>query len=936
LTRTIDTDDVQNLKLEVAGTTIAGPVNIGSDNKVVFDMSASPYTIPKGQTKIIVLKGDVPTGTGRSFKFTIREIEDFVVKDTQYGVYTSPLVGGSAFSVIEPTSGSGTSINNGTLTVSVCSDSPSGNVAQSATNVSLAKFCFKANGEDIKVSTLAIKVTESASKALDNGKLYFNGSQVGTTDDDVTSAATVQYSCGNACIIPAGETAVFEFKADITYNDGTAIPAGETLYVEVVGGSSSAIGQSSLSTVTVSNATAYTLSVASGALSVAKNNAMADYTASYPTGVAGATNVKVASFVLTAGAGEGVSVSQIKVGDDGDDATYDFGDNFQNLKLMHGDTQLGLTIGSLSGTSGADYTFNLSPAIEIGAGEQYVVDVYADILTGASGYTAANAGTSKNVGLEVVSISATGLTTGTDRSWSSTAVDLHKLVIASTGSLTITAVPAPSTPIAGQLVMGSTDNTFATFSFTAGAAEDVQVTQIIIHDSGTYTGSLSNIKLMDATTGEPIGSTVAAFDSSGDATFNLSTPWVIPAGTTQYLVVKADVNAYPNAVSGGSHTLSIQNNTKVKSYGVSSGQEITETVSGATSAAQDVYRTKVTVAKNGSSPSGSAVAGAGQEVLRFDVTADSNNLALLSEVALSISGSVDTTGTGSAYLYDASDLSSALATESYKAVTATGGSTTTVTASAGSFDGIPVGATIRIYDTSGTAYMSGTFVVESITSSGGTDTLTFSPAASAAVASGDIVYYRPLQPGSGKLYFGAQTTLVDDVDIDSDTNIYLTSVDGFATGDTVTVKGYSTAGVLQTETGTVAQVVDEVALGSDQNSDGDSTDKFLVLDAVLDSGNTAVIDYDYLDTSTNALANKHTSRAIVYSGTNTYGSIGDIIPAGSTVTYVVKGDTTGATTGENLRVDIDSASDFVWSDSLYWTINTDTQTFPVTGGTLSY
>jgi len=392
---------------------------------------------------------------------------------------------------------------------------------------------------------------------------------------------------------------------------------------------------------------------------------------------------------------------------------------------------------------------------------------------------------------------------------------------------------------------------------------------------------LSNIKLYDATTGEQIGSTVASFDSNNDAEFNLTTPWVIPAGETKYLVVKADVNAYPNAVSGSPHTLEITSNSDIDTLGLSSGQAITgasEVVSGATSAAQDVYKTKVTVAKNASSPSGSAVAGAGQEVLRFDVTADSNNLALLSAVALTISGGVNTTGSGNAYLYDASDLSTPLKIESYKEVTATGGSTTTVTASAGSFDNIPVGATIRIYDNDQSTYMSGTFVVESITTSGGTDTLTFSPAATNAVASGDKVYYRPLQPGSGKLYFGAHTTLAANVDIDTDTKIYLTSVDGFATGETVTVKGYSTAGVLQTETGVVAQVIDESIVGdSDGSTDGDgdgtaNNDKFLVLEAVLDSGNTAVIDYDYLDTAANALGVKHTSRAIVYEGSSAYGS----------------------------------------------------------------
>jgi len=940
---TIATDDVQNLKLEVAGETIAGPVNIGSDNKVVFDMTASPYTISKGQTKIFVLKGDVPTGTGRAFKFTIREAEDFVVKDTQYNVYTSSLVGGSAFSVVDPDpSGDGTNINNGTLTVSVCSDSPSGNVAQGATNVPLARFCFKANGEDIKISTLAIKVNEEThNRDIENGKLYFNGSQVGTTDNVVSDDTTVQFPLGNAAIIPAGETAVFEYRADITYcsevtgdtctgTSGNALDENDTIVVQIIGASSSATGQSSLASVTVSDATAYTLTVASGALSVAKNNAMADYTASYPTGVAGATEVKVASFVITAGAGEGVSISQIKVGDDDDDGTYDFGDNFQNLKLMHGDTQLGLTLGTLSGADGAEYTFNISPAITIDAGAQYVVDVYADILTGVTDYPADAAGTAAAVGLEVVSVSATGLTTGTDRSWSGN-VDLHKLVIASTGSLTVTAVPAPSTPIAGQLVMGSTENTFATFSFTAGAAEDVRVSQIVINDNSSFCGSLSNIKLVDATTGSQVGSTVASFDSSCNATFNIS--WTVPAGETKYLVVKADVNSSPNAVSGGSHVLRIVDADAIKSYGVSSGQEITETVSGATSNTQYVYNTKVTVAKNASSPSGSAVAGAGQEVLRFDVTADSANLATLSAVALTISGSVDVTGSGDAYLYDASDLSTPLVTESY--VTATfddlndsddsNETTFQVDNDTTALNGIPVGATVTIYRSGSLIHTCVVGAVDSAADGGNSSEMTFSSCSPSVtdLDDGDILYYRPLQPGSGKLYFGAHTTLGGNL-ADGDTSVTVASINGFAVGDTVTFKGYNSSGELLTGTATITKLS-----GTTMYFSGGAT-----VTGAVSGINT--IDYDYLSDTDNALANKHTSTAIVYSGTSPYGSIGDIIGAGSTITYVVKGDTTGATTGENLRVDIATDDDLVWSDGLSWTIYDYTQSFPVTGGTLTY
>ena len=110
---------------------------------------------------------------------------------------------------------------------------------------------------------------------------------------------------------------------------------------------------------------------------------MAAATASLPTGVKGATNAKIASFVITAGSGEGADVSQIVVKNHVT-AGLALGHDFQNLALKNGSSQIGTTVGSLSTTASNTYTFNPSPSISINAGQQYVVDVYADILTGAS------------------------------------------------------------------------------------------------------------------------------------------------------------------------------------------------------------------------------------------------------------------------------------------------------------------------------------------------------------------------------------------------------------------------------------------------------------------------------------------------------------------------------------------------------------------------
>ena len=939
---TVSTADLANFKLEQGGVQIGSTVEAMNDSKeVVFDLSGDPYKITSGQSKVIVVKGDVVSGSSRAFKLTLRKVNDLIVKDDGYGVYVAPLSAGAAFSLIDPDpTGDGTNINSGTLTVAVASDSPTGNIASAATGVSLAKFTYKATGEDVKVSYVRVTVDEEdGDKELRNGKLYWDGVQVGNTDTVVADGAVVAGAANDtnantfsmSQVVPAGETVTLEYKADIIDNaTGNGLAADQTIVVHLDAGTTDAIGQSSLANVATAAATAKTLTVATGALSVAKNTSLHDYSSTNATGVKGATNVKVGSFSLTAGAGESVTVTQLVIGDLSGGS--DFGDNFQNLKLMNGTTELSTTKGTLDGVAGEDYTFNLSPPVSIAAGAQYVVDVYADILSGAAGFTTA-AGV---VGLEFVSASATGDDTSTDATGSLSATSLQKLYIASAGTITVVADAA--TPAAGQLVMGETDVEITKLKFTAGTSEDVNISRIKITDStGDYNSSLSNVKLYDGTT--QIGSTVASF-SSDVAEFVLTTDWVIPAGTSKVLTVKVSVNAYPNATSGGTVTLAISGTGDIDSIGAASGAGVSETVTSATGTAQDIYRTKVTVAKGSSSPSGSAVAGAGATVLEFDVTANSSHDAVVNAVAVQASGSANMTSNGSASLYKSTDTTNALATETYKRIIfddndgADGGNEYTFQENGNTSDacsGIPRGATVRIYDADGGggsgAYLAGTFEVATIDSVTGSDcTITFTTAPTTDLDDDDILYYRPMQPGTGKVYFGAQQNptrgdTAAGLITNGDVTITFASgdTDGFAVGDTVIFKGYTAAGAETTSDAATISAIDATTI---------------TVSAV--SGLSAAIDVDYLSGSaTNAIAKGHNSAAIAYTS-NAGNNVEETVSAGTTKTFVVKGDTTGATTNDNLRVDIAAVGDLNWDDTVNYGVTTDTKNLPVLGGTLTY
>jgi hypothetical protein len=326
-----------------------------------------------------------------------------------------------------------------------------------------------------------------------------------------------------------------------------------------------------------------------------------------------------------------------------------------------------------------------------------------------------------------------------------------------------------------------------------------------------------------------------------------------------------------------------------------------------------LYKTNVTVAKNASCPSGSATAGANSEVFRVDVTADSKADAVVNNVALKIRGTADITGTGNANLYKSTDLSNALATEYAKSFTLpTGDSshgTTWITTTQANIAGIPIGGTLHIYDASGDAYYSSKVInIEKWGGNIGTiyGKIHFSPALSITPTGSDIVYYQPLQPGAGKLFFGAQAQLTASTTA-ATTSIQVDSTDGFAIGDQVKIKGYSYAS---------SSYVTSPSLVV-----GTTTATTLFFDSAV----AVKIDLPYYTVS---VTDADLGPPVVYT-VNATNTVEETVSAGTTKTFVVKGDTTGATAAESIGISIDSASDFNWDDKLQRGITGRTLTFPV-------
>ncbi|MEK7519714.1 MAG: S1C family serine protease [Patescibacteria group bacterium] len=374
------------------------------------------------------------------------------------------------------------------------------------------------------------------------------------------------------------------------------------------------------------------------ALTVTKNSGMADATSSLPTGVKGATNVKIGSFVLTAGAGEATLVSQIVVKNSAT-AGLALGHDFQNLTLKNGTTVIGSPIGSLSTTASATYTLTPSSSITINAGQQYVVDVYADILTGS-----ANAGVAAYVAVVWDDVTAVGNSTSATAGVATDVIG-QTVYISNGGSLVIAA--ASDMPVAQNRSMGQTGQTLVTFKFTTGASEAVNVSKIIVTNtlSGiaiAATGTITNLGLF-----KPDGTQVGTYiyymtTNSGQdalATFNGLT-LNLPRDTATVLTLKGDVNGYPNGVSGSAHTFKIATVADVTATGATGGTTIMASGPSITGNAQTVYRSELTVANAMSNSSGGQ--GTDQVIgkYRFTNTSAGNYTIAVSDINLGLTGSI--------------------------------------------------------------------------------------------------------------------------------------------------------------------------------------------------------------------------------------------------------------------------------------------------------
>jgi hypothetical protein len=340
----VEAKDISNFKLEVDGTQVATIANLDSNGYITFSGLNKTLTTGNRTVKVIA---DIVGGSGRIAQFSVRNKADVEFKDSEYGALI-------AATNVPSTAGTIT-INNGTMSVSKASDSVSGKIANNGSNISLAKYEFKAYGEPIKVETLTTGFAytsadgsnggagaNAGTATIRNGKVYVNGAQVGST----TTIAKAGTQFTTNFVVTPGTTTIVEIYGDVFDNDGAgALKNGDTLKFKLVTGVSNASKQVSYGTTNVpgSDVDGNQVTVSEGDVTLTKSSSYANQNVVLPQ-----NDYKIGQWNIAGSATENVNITTLGVDLAGNTVNFD-ADNVKNayLKITKSDgTVTDLTIKS--------------------------------------------------------------------------------------------------------------------------------------------------------------------------------------------------------------------------------------------------------------------------------------------------------------------------------------------------------------------------------------------------------------------------------------------------------------------------------------------------------------------------------------------------------------------------------------------------------------
>ncbi|MFA5132370.1 MAG: hypothetical protein WC444_03530 [Candidatus Paceibacterota bacterium] len=613
-------DAIQNLNLFVDGSKVSGPVaiNAANNNKVTFDLGATPYLLTTG-THTIEVRGDIVKGSFRTATFSVENVSDLMFEDSNLaGVNVSATIPNSSTAFTQSAATYGTiTVQKGSVTVNVDPAFTASKVTGGATNVPVGQFTMKAYGEDVKVSTLRVAIATSSNASLttfNNVSLYANGGQIGTSQNFTVAARQspgyLTFTLGSSLIIPAGTTVTLTVKADIVDSSSAAYTSG-TMTATISGPTGNAQGQSSYEAVDVATGgvAGNVLTISSGVGTFGRTSGFTAVTVAPNTSAA----VKIASFTLQANSAEAVRVSSVSI-----NPTIANGDitNYSNFTLKNGSTNLANPIGNpAAGTS----TFSLLNDITIPASGTMTFDVYANVGGDVNAtITTDMAVTSRGVVSNTSTVSSAAGTGATVTS-----------ALSTLAASTLTS----SSPVAQYVVGGSTFGV-ATYKIkTAVAGTVANVTDLSFGTTGA--DAIQSITVTWAG-GTSVSTPVAGSGDTATTTVSgLSIP-VTSNGTDVTVVAK--FSGFQNTVAAGNLSASIAT-VKVTLSNVKATAGTGSPIEDATQVPSNTMSlvSSKPIVEMSAGNTDTLVLGSENKVGEFKVTADLNGSISVSTTSLSVS-----------------------------------------------------------------------------------------------------------------------------------------------------------------------------------------------------------------------------------------------------------------------------------------------------------
>lgn len=605
--------DIRNLKLFVDGVQVGQTVAQFTNDRATFDLRTTPVTLNTG-TRAIKVLADIVGGSSETYDIQIRRAADVRVVDTQVGQPILTTDTGGSF----PVSGNANTISGGSLSVSRATNSPSGNIAVGSTNVKLATFDFRAAGEDIKIEAVTVDMdtTGTVGTGLDNGKVFVNGVQVGSTQD--ISASGTEFTFGSSFIAKAGAVTTVEIYADAKTSTSTNYASSDTIDVGVSVTASDTEGMISGDSIAsnISEVEGNTRTITSSTLTASKASGYGNQTM-----VAGTNNAKIGSFTLAAGSTEGVNINTIVV-----DLSSANAASITDLMLK--DASSGAQIGTTKSSPSSSNTFSVNLPISVSGTK--TIDVYANIKSGSDAGTIALTVDSSTGGTGAVT--ANSVTTGSD-------VTLQTITL---GSGSLTAAVSANDPADANVIAGSTGVKAGQFTFTAQNSS-FTVEELAVKVPANAATSVSNVTLRyKNSAGTTVSQSQALTLSSGAQTDATATftglSFFVPANGTADLEVLVDVPTISSGATSGSRiSVDVDYNSSFKARSAAGTESTSFGSADLSSNAELVVRKSIPTITRVAS--GTSVPATGVPVYKFTVAADSAGTVEFKQITLNVATS---------------------------------------------------------------------------------------------------------------------------------------------------------------------------------------------------------------------------------------------------------------------------------------------------------